>query len=206
MTLSYAVMAHPDRYQSAIALGTLLEAAVTFDTGAGETANGDHAWSAFEPESSWHCVLQDDAQPIPGFTSHSAHALEYAPRTAVSFYVGTGRPRQNHVQAAITAADATESMWLQHPTLLWGVAVAMPSEHVAPFLRWAKTCTLPYDRRIGAYWQQQGIPVQYTWPSLVDHADNPSLLTHPWGPPRTPRKAWRLGAPQQWNTRTIPIR
>jgi hypothetical protein len=200
MRVSFAVMAHVARYDTAITLATSLEAALALDDGThGENANGDHAWSAYDPDADWHVVLQDDAQPIPGFADHAADALEHAPRTAVSFYTGTGRPRQPQVANAIATADALESPWLQHATLLWGVAVAMPTEHVAPFLHWAKTSPLAYDRRIGAYWQRAGIPIRYTHPSLVDHADEGTLLRHPWGPPTAPRKAWRLGVPRFWD-------
>jgi hypothetical protein len=204
--LSFAVMAHLDRLEQARRLADQLGASLAVDSGGlGENANGDVAWTLHDEHADWHVVLQDDAQPVDGFAEHAAAALEHAPRTAVSFYVGTGRPRQESVERAVHVADATDVAWLTHPTLLWGVAVAMPTEHVAPFLAWARSNRLPYDRRIGAYWQRARIPVRYTWPSLVDHADGPSLLRHPWGPPKAPRRAWRLGTPARWDTEAVMI-
>jgi hypothetical protein len=204
--LSVAVMAHADRIDQAERLAATTGAKLLVDDGTlGEIANGDQAWGLHDPEADWHLVLQDDAQPIDNLLHHVTAALEHAPRTAVSLYVGTGRPKQDAVQRAIQLATDRGTAWLEHPTLLWGVAVAMPTDHIGPFLQWAKTSHLPYDRRIGAYWQQVRTPVRYTWPSLVDHADGPTLVTHPWGPPKAPRRAWRVGTPDQWDTEAVSI-
>jgi hypothetical protein len=203
MIVSIMVMAHATRHMQAEHLAASLEAGISMDNGnLGETANGDRAWSGHDRDSDWALTLQEDALPIDGFLDHARAALEHAPPTAVSFYVGTGRPRQPLVKAAIATADSIGASWLQCVTLLWGVAVAMPTAHIDPFLAWAKDSDLVYDRRIGAYWQHLGIPVRYTWPSLVDHADGPTLLDHH---PRSPRKAWRVGIPSQWQGEAVSI-
>jgi hypothetical protein len=199
-------MGHVNRQAQAEALAARLGAGLSLDDGTmGENTNGDHTWAIHNPDTDWALTLQDDAQPIDQLLHHTAAALEHAPRTAVSLYVGTGRPKQDQVERAVHTATATGAAWLEHPTLLWGVAVAMPTDHIAPFLAWASTNHLPYDKRIGAYWQRARIPVRYTWPSLVDHADGPTLVTHPWGPPKSPRRAWRLGTPERWDTDPVRI-
>lgn len=46
----------------------------------------------------------------------------------------------------------------------------------------------------------------YTLPSLVDHADGPSVHQHQDGIPRTlPRKAWRTGTRDVWTTKAIEM-
>lgn len=203
-TVSVAVMAHTARAQQALHLAAALGARLSIDDGTlGETVNGDLAWSMHDPYADWHLVLQDDAVPVDGLLEHVAAALEHCPPTAVSLYVGTGRPRQPAVERGIALAEAKGTAWMECATLLWGVAVAMPTAHVAPFLSWAQANRLPYDRRIGAYWQRARIPVRYTWPSLVDHADGPTLLDHPWGRPTMPRRAWRVGVPSTWDTEAV---
>jgi hypothetical protein len=59
------------------------------------------------------------------------------------------------------------------------------------------------DQRIGVWYRNQMRPVRYTWPSLVDHADGPSLLADR---ARTvPRVAWRVGEPASWDGQVVPI-
>jgi hypothetical protein len=84
--------------------------------------------------------------------------------------------------------------WLTHTTLLWGVGILIPTETIPTIL--TTPSALPYDRRIGSHFDQ----VLYTWPSLVDHADIPSLL-HNRG---VERRAHRTGIPQ-WGTTTVGI-
>ena len=199
-------MAHSARYDTAVDLAQSLGAGLALDDGTlGETRNGDHAWACHDRDADFHVVLQDDALPIPGFAVHAAAALAARPASLVSFYVGTGRPRQHRVSTAIARATVDGCAWLSAETLLWGVAVAMPTEHIAPFLDWAADSRLPYDRRLGAYANHAGLPIHYTHPSLVDHADGPTLLRHPWGPPRAPRHAWVTGTPTTWDTGTVVI-
>lgn len=206
MSLSVTIMAHTARRAEAQRLAQLTGASLSLDDGSlGETANGDRAW-AMHQDAEWHLVIQDDALLIDDFLIHAADALAHAPETAVSFYVGTGRPNQRLVQQAIRDADETGAAWLRHNALLWGVAVAMPTAHIPVFLKVSKRSEQPYDRRIGDYWTNQGIDVLYTWPSLADHADGPTLLRHPWGPPTAPRRAHRLGIPSTWDTPVTPMR
>ena len=199
-------MAHIDRATDAQHLANLLDASVSLDDGTlGENANGDRAWSMFNPADAWHIVLQDDAVPIDNFRTHAAAALAVAPPTAVSFYVGTGRPLQGLVGKAIAAADASRHAWLSFHGMLWGVGVAMPTADIPAFLEYAAGSRLPYDERIGEFWRLRGVHVRYTWPSLVDHADGPTLLHHPWGAPTAPRRAHRVGVPVSWLTETTEM-
>ena len=204
MKVSYVVMAHVARLEQAQALCELVKGSLVVDDGSkGENRNGDDSWAAGDPTADWIVVLQDDAVPVDGFLDAVPDALAHAPETAVSFYVGTGRPMQLQVERAVVQARESGSAWLEHKTLLWGVGVAMPAHRVAGFLAWAPLCDFAYDSRIGAFWHRQLVPVRYTFPCLVDHEDGETLLKHPWGPPKAPRRAWQVGVAESWDTRGV---
>lgn len=175
----------------------------------GENPTGDRAWRYLAAlETDWSIVLQDDAIVVPEFRKHAAAALSHAPQTAVSFYVGTGRPRPLQVEHAIRVADAMGACWLECETLLWGVAVAMPTRLITEFLGWTGTdadgTDAKYDARIGKFFERQGIPVRYTWPSLVDHADGYSFVQIP-RPVRVTRVAHRVGIAEAWDGPVVKI-
>jgi hypothetical protein len=212
-------MAHKSRSAEALQLCHLTQAVLAMDDGRyGENANGDRAWKLgaviTRPDgeellipTEWTVVLQDDALVTPDFRQHATAILSTAPPTAVSFYVGTGRPLAKRVEIAVQQAEKHQTGWLEHPTLLWGVGVAMPTASVQGFLTWAKNHpSIPYDTRIGTYWAtQKKQPIRYTYPSLVDHADGPSLIRHSYGPPKAPRRAWRTGTPLNLHAQPVAI-
>lgn len=202
MRLSFAVVGHVARQRDAEDLAESLGAALALDDGSrGSLANHDVAWAAFDPEADWHVVLEDDALPVENFPRHAAEALAHAPTVgAVSFYVGTVRPRPNATRRALDEANRTGTTWLSSSDVYWGPAVALPVELIRPMLAHVQTVdTLGYDRRLGNYLQAVGLPCHYTVPSLVDHADNHSLL-RPEGPGR---RAYRVGVPGSWTERGV---
>lgn len=208
-TVAVGIMAHPSRAADAhlLALGHG-DGVIAWDEGAGENATGDAAWAetaelARAIGADWTIVLQDDALPVDNFREHAAAALEHAPATAVSFYVGTGRPMVSQVVTAVhQAADAGHS-WLRYPGMLWGVAVAMPTEMVEGYLRWSPLSREAYDRRIGIYFQRRGLESFYTSPSLVDHNDGPTIAHN--RQPRVQRRAHLVGIPETWDTGSTRI-
>ncbi len=207
MKIGVSIMAHPGRQQQATALADTLAARIAWDThDRGEVWCGDEAWLMHDPRTDWWIVLQDDAEPIDGFLTYAKAALHYAPSGLVSFYTGTGRPHHLAVGRAVKNAERRGYAWMQHPTLMWGVAVAMPTPMVPVFMRWGHSSRLTfYDKRLSAFAGAIDKPVRYTNPSLVDHADGPTLLRHPWGEPTMRRKAWTLGAPKTWDTAALEI-
>src|SRR5690606_40753193 len=132
-----------------------------------------------------------------------AEAIEVYPGCPIGFYVGRTRPRQAQVQQAVRVADKLDASFLEADTLLWGVATAFPTYDLPMLLEWAAGSDLPYDQRVGEWYRQHGIPVFYTWPSLVDHADWPSVI--PDRPRTVPRRAWRTGQPADWAGPTVFI-
>lgn len=195
MTVDVVVMAHPARTEAAEKLAAQIDAPITWDNGGGEWDCGARAWASLADSTApWACVVQDDALPIDGFRAHLDTVAAHAPRTAVSLYVGTGRPRTTQVLRAVAEADRVGASWLDCDGLLWGVAIMLPTEHIPPLLAWAASSRLPYDQRISQWYRTQGMRVRHCWPSLVDHADGPRL-TDTGGTPTVARRAHRVGPP-----------
>lgn len=207
--LGVGIMAHHARVEEAtkLLIEQEVDCIVIDIDDQGENPTGNEVWTELSGmDTDWSVVLQDDALPVPEFRRHASAALAHAPQTAVSFYVGTSRPRPTKVMDAIDEADKVGATWLRADTLLWGVAVAMPTAHLAAYLEWSNRAThFPYDTRIGQWYLRQGIEVYYSWPSLVDHADGVSLVHADRA--RLPRKAHRLGVPESgWDDTVVRIR
>jgi hypothetical protein len=146
--------------------------------------------------------MEDDAVPVDGFTDQAEQALAVAPEPVVSFYLGRGRPvrwQQERVSVAVALAEQQDPHWFTCTHLLHAVAVAIHGDLVEDWLDWAHTSTLPIDERITAWCLTRDHRVAYSWPSLVDHADGPSLVRHSTGNPGAgPRIAWRTGTRHTW--------
>lgn len=202
--VTWAVMAHPARRQQADALAGRLGATLHMDDGGGENATAARAWAACPPGSTWHVVVQDDAVPVPHVVQQAREALSEAPTEVVSFYYGTGYPTSVSAatRAATRRADEAGAGWMIGRRLCWGVAVALRAELVPGMLTATAGAPVPYDRRLAAWAITHGLPVGYTWPSLFDHADGPSLL----GRPRPlARRAHRVGVRPTWAVPSIQL-
>lgn len=198
--LTFQIVAHTARASQALRLAENLGAQIHWDDGSlGEWGNHRRALETAALSDATHAViLQDDALPVPGFASHVEVAIKQFPDNPISFYLGTSRPPnwQRFLRYAVIEADETNASWLSCSELLHGVAIALPVKDIRELLRWASTLDLPYDERLGAWYRLQGRQVMYTWPSLVDHADENTLIAHADGQTReAPRKAWRVGTP-----------
>lgn len=209
--ITISIMAHPLRIEQAVRLADHVEAdGIAWDECGDEWDTGARAWAKGSPlsdwTSDWHLVLQDDALPVPGLRDQLDRAVKHCPRTAVSLYVGTGRPRQAAIRRAIARADAEHAAWLEYPWLLWGVAVMLPVEYIHTMIGWAnmQPRERAYDQRLSWYFRTVlQRPVRYTWPSLVDHADGPTLIAH--SQPPVERRAHRVGLPRRWDTDAVFI-
>lgn len=204
------VMAHQRRMKQALALGEQLDAAVCMDNNvpsfASERINGDMAWRFLgESDSEWGIVIQDDALPVPGFREHAIRALEQVPENvgAVSFYVGTGRPYAGVVKHAVDVANMLDASWLTARDLYWGVAVAIRTAMIEPMLAGIVSNEAQYDQRIGQYMKDSSLTIAYTWPSLVDHADEDTLIHG--RNPGMERRAHRLGPREDYSGPVVQI-
>lgn len=186
-SLSIVVMAHPRRRKMAQSLVREIgDTHVIFDTrDEGEWINGSRAWRFGADLPGTHVlVLQDDAIPVPDLRHEVHKAIDAAPDSPISLYLGTKKPsrwRQN-VEVAVSKADIEKPTFLRASHLLHGVGIVLPKKWITPMLQWAElteVSTTPYDQRIGLYLRaSRAKPTLYTWPSLVDHAPVPSLVEH----------------------------
>lgn len=157
--------------------------------------------------STWTVVLEDDATVTPAFKDQLRHALPLAPSGVVSLYLGRLRPPQfqHAIAKATVAADAQDASWIVATRLFHAVGYAIKTPLLASLLDFAST--LPIDEHITAWAQLHGHVISYTWPSLVDHADLPTVVSHRDGEPRPPgRVAWRTGSREQWTTTAVALR
>jgi hypothetical protein len=199
-TVRYVVVAHSSRFDMAVDLGYQLDADISVDTGdMGSNVNHDVAWRmAYRGKEEWSAVVEDDVDLIPNFHKHVQGALNHIPSPGIlSLYAGYPRPAKDRVKKAIDTALTEGKSFIRHNSLLWGLAVIMPSRLVPSMLDLVSRANhLEYDQRFTYWTTRKRIPVYYTVPSLVEHRDEPSLI---WND-RPPRKAWVFGQPESWNS------
>lgn len=184
--LSVSIMAHPSRsgwvhdLQEKVGLE---DSAVSWDRSLGLWDTCSRAWRMYHPDATHHLVLQDDALVCRDFRAGLEAALaSRAPfDTIASLFVGTPHPGATgvaRVRQRVALAEADDCSWLVLPTLRWGLAIVLPAWIIEPMLAWEGGAAFPADdQRIGRYCRDvMDWRCWYTWPSLVDHREGPSLL------------------------------
>jgi GR25 family glycosyltransferase involved in LPS biosynthesis len=165
---------------------------------------GNHAlmWRELaKSPADWNVVLEDDAIPVAGFRDQLDAALATAPAPIVSLYLGTGYIDDSSTSAILNRADHLGANWLVTPgRVLHAVALAVRGDLVPSLVQHAlpaagRPASKPIDRAIANWARARGHRVAYSVPSLVDHADEKSLVIRY---RRTPRKAWRVGTRDAW--------
>lgn len=207
--ISYAVVGHEARIVQAADLARSIGAVVSLDDGTlGAGTNHVRAWNLTTARpSDWAAVLEDDAEPVDGFTRQAEAALTAAPEPVVSFYLGRTRPvrwQRERIAPALANIDHTDPHWLVTTHVLHAVAVAIHTEIRNDWIDFATDHRLPPDERLSAWCIARSHKVAYTWPSLVDHADGPPLVDHS-GQPDGPRIAWRTGTRTLWTPAATPM-
>lgn len=201
------VVAHAKREEMAMALKDKVNAdAVFMDDGSlGEWKNHELAWKFGQASRKSHVVvLQDDAQPVDNFREAVLAAVEQKPHSLISLYVGTHRPRKEQVEKAVRQAEKIKASWLMADTLMWGVGVVVPASLIPEILSTVSRSKLPYDQRIGRWAELTKTNVYYTWPSLVDHADEPTVVKGRSQKMEGQRVAHKVGIPE-WGGATLWI-
>lgn len=184
VSVSVKVMAHPKREQYIPGLVEQLgitDDDVIWDRRQDRWDTGRRAWEAIDRDADWGCVVQDDAQVCRDFIPGLEAALAHVPRHClVSPYTGTRRPVASRVDRAVREARATDAVFIEMPSLNWGVAITAPTRIIEDMLPWCDRQRYPnYDRRIGRYAiDVLHMPTWCTVPSLVDHRTVPSLIGH----------------------------
>ena len=204
------VVAHTARAEAAHRLMETVGAAyMSIDDGTLGCEKNHHktwTWLAEHNRDEWCVVLEDDAIPVPQFTTQLASALDAAPASIVSLYLGRKRPPhwQNAIDTATHNADQADACWITAPQLIHAVAVAIKTSLIPGMLELTGRSIRPWDYAIGEYAQRNNEPVLYTWPSLFEHADQPTVAKHRDREHRHPgRTAWKTGTRTIWNNTSV---
>jgi len=182
--LSVKIMAHKKRAHHIPELVQrlgLTDDDVIWDRRSDRWDTGRRAWEAIDQTAEWGMVVQDDALVTKDLIAGLEKAAAFLPeRCLVSPYTGTRRPVASRVERAVRDAHAANASWIRMPSLNWGVAIMAPTDIINKMLPWCDKQTYPnYDRRIGRYAiDMLRLPTYCTWPSLVDHRDDASLVGH----------------------------
>lgn len=184
MKLSVSIMAHSARSALVDDLVERLQiepSRVTWDKESDRWDTGSRAWKNYDPDADWHVVIQDDAIVCRDLIAGFATALEYLPDECVaSLYLGNNRPMRDRVRRIVYDAQHEGASWVRMRSLIWGVAMAAPVASIDEMLSSCEYVYHPnYDTRIALHYEgTKQWPAYYTWPSLVDHRQVPSLLGH----------------------------
>lgn len=200
MQYAIGIVAHPSRSVMAKRLYDTIGADIIgFDNNSfGERWNHTRALEEL-PRADWAVLLEDDAIPCPDFRARLSDALNGAGDAVVSLYLGTGRwagtnpkTQEQAIRRLIEDADERGNRWIEAIALWHAVGIAIPYQHIAAILHHFGRDAAPTDQAITHWARTYGVPIRYTHPSLVDHADVPRVV-HTTDKPVV-RRAWAFGA------------
>jgi len=180
--VSLAMMAHPARKASVERILAILdrECPVVWDEKNDRWDTGKRAMLAYDPEATHHVVIQDDVLVCRDLCAGLERALAHIPPDApLCGYVGRVRPQTEAVLRAVAAARKAHASFIVMRCLNWGPLVAVPTGVIPEMVAHGDTLRrVPnYDRRLSRFFElEERRSVWYTWPSLVDHADGPSMV------------------------------
>jgi hypothetical protein len=207
------IVAHLDRTAQTQWLAGLTKADyIAYDDGSrGCEANHRRVWKWHTENTTteWAITLEDDAVPCVGFRDQLNQVLSVAPTPIVSLYLGRSRPLagwQTKIRLAVDKANQANSHWITSTDLLHGVGACIRTDLIPHMLAHKHDHRLPIDAAISDWAKTNGHHVGYTWPSIVEHADGPTLIAHPDQQPRDrPRIAWWNGTREHWNNTTVTM-
>lgn len=167
------------------------------DGSLGCTQNHVRAWRqhATNP-SDWNLNLEDDAIPVEQFRDQLDKALKAAPTPIVSLYLGGGYIGDNLTRSLLDNASAIGAHWaVAQGSVLHTVALAVRREILAPMIEYLGARTQAVDSALGSWALRNSYEIGYSIPSLVDHADEKSLVTKY---RRSSRRAIMTGQRDEW--------
>lgn len=183
LSLSVAMMAHPKRRAQVDEILARLDRGdvqVVWDECQSRWDTGKRAMLAHDPTCTHHAVIQDDVLVCRDLFAGMLKALESVPAGApVCGYVGRVRPYAEIVTYAAARARLTGASWLTMHTLNWGPLIIVPTAEIPDMIAHCDPLKdIPnYDRRLSRFFElERHVKIWYTWPSVVDHADGPSLV------------------------------
>ena len=188
MRLAVQIMAHPSRTAMAIGLAERLGLQqwehITWDRMSDPWETGARAWRTVAARGAdWSMVIQDDVVPCLDLIPALEAALTHVPqRVIVSPFIGMNQPHGyvRQIAAAVEQANEQGASWMMTGSLMWGIAICVPTATIPQMVTWGDRMNhwRSYDKRVGQFYKRNRYRTWYTWPSLVDHRDVPSLLAH----------------------------
>lgn len=174
VSLSATIMAHHKRESSAQSLSRQFDIPITWDTNNDRWDTGRRSLLSFDTTATHHLVLQDDAIAEDNLLLQIKEALQYVPYgRPLCLYIG----RVQKFARIWIRQIRRDTSWITMPGINWGVGLVIPTNHIEPAVVYGDSLNLPnYDLRLSRYFEQERIKCWYPWPSLVDHADGPSLV------------------------------
>jgi len=204
MKISIGVVADLRRGEMGAELAEKVQADhLSIDTeGLGCTWNHSTMWRTHAENPADFClVLEDDAVPVDGFRDQLAAALAEAPAGIVSLYLGRGYIDDRRTENFLRRAEVLDTNWIvTHGRIMHAVALAVRSDLITELVDNLPTGKQPFDRALSMWTRRRGHQIAYSWPSLVDHADHPSLVTRY---NRSERRAWRTGVREDWHDKMM---
>ena len=175
VSLSVAIMAHPDRSAFIPTLQSRLgsQVPVIFDQKNDRWDTGRRSLLAYDPDATHHLVIQDDALPAPHLLLGLTRWIPRLPESALCLYSGNIR----HFRS-IYRQKAKPPCFLQMRQLQWGVAVVLPTKHIPEIVEMGDSLSKigNYDMRITMWCVENALPVLYPQRCWVDHRKTPSLV------------------------------
>lgn len=204
MGISIGIVSDVRRQGMGTRLADLVDADfLSIDDGSlGCAQNHARAWRqhAMKP-AAWNLNLEDDAVPVEQFRDQLDQALKAAPTPIVSLYLGGGYIRDNLTRALVNNAEAIGAHWaVARGEVLHAVALAVRQEVLAPMIEYLGTQTRAVDSMLSSWALRNSYDIGYSIPSLVDHADEKSLVTNF---RRSPRRAIIAGRREEWCSKLI---
>lgn len=181
--LSACVMAHPRRAEMVEGLHAALDwqVPVVWDRRGDRHDTGIRAMEAFDPAATHHLVIQDDVVPCRDLLAGVQRALAHVPDGCpASFYIGRVKPFRRAVQRAVDAAHGAS--WIVMDGIYWGPAIVVPTASIPDMAAWwwspLASQVTNYDRRVSEFFAHHGgARCFYSWPSLVEHRGDESLVS-----------------------------
>jgi len=176
MTVSVAIMAHPQRAGWARDVQERLDAPATivwdrhddiWDTGRRALLHAD--WQADR-----HVVLQDDALPCRDLTAGITIMGNVVPAECpIGLYCGSRGRGSSYAILVRKARRNGASFMTARVSPLWGIGVALPTVHIDGIVEYGDRVAVDrgaiYDGRIRRWYRQRNIDQWYPVPSLVEH-------------------------------------
>lgn len=191
--LSIRIVAHPKRERWAVELQDQIGGEITWDQK--QNAWDTHRRALLSAEGSHVLLIQDDAVPSEGLVPTLERAIEHSDEHPICLYSQASKK-----VAQIEYLNPVT--WWAGLGPLYGVANVLPTEHISDIVRVGDVYRGPScDRRLWMWYQARQITCYYTWPSLVEHRGEVSLM---WGP-RPNRPAHSFGSGVGLDFSVIPV-